>query len=77
VVDRHRAVRRAERPLLGPAGPPAPTGDGGRQPGGHLLLGKTFTVAAGTVSGSVSLRVDNDVAVYLNGSPAGSAIHDG
>ena len=53
-----------------PTGPqlPAPTGTGGWDAGGDLLLRTTFTVPAGTGAGSVSPRIDNDVSVYLNGA---------
>ena len=44
---------------------------------GDLLLRKRFDVPAGTGAGSVRVRVDNDVWVYLNGVLVGSAIHEG
>lgn len=55
---------------------PAPTGTGGGPLAGDLLLRKTFTVPAGTGAGSITVLVDNDVAVYLNGGLVGSAIHE-
>ena len=48
-------------------GLPAPTTTGGWTNNSDLLLSKTFTLPPGTGSGSVAVRVDNDVAVYVNG----------
>ena len=44
---------------------------------GDLLLRKTFTAPAGAGAGTVQIRVDNDVWVYLNGTLVGSAVHEG
>ena len=60
----------------GPALPP-PTTTAGWTVGSELLLRKTFTVPAGTGAGTVRVRVDNDVRVYLNGVLVGSASHEG
>jgi hypothetical protein len=56
--------------------PPAPTGTAGWTVGNDLLLRKTFNVPAGTGSGSVTVLVDNDVTVYLNGTQIGNASHE-
>ena len=56
--------------------PPAPATTAGWTVGNDLLLRKTFTVPAGTGSGSVSVLVDNDVTVYLNGVQIGTATHE-
>ncbi len=59
----------------GPALPP-PTTAAGWGSGGDLLMRKTFTLPAGTGAGTVRVRVDNDVTVFLNGVPVGSDTHE-
>lgn len=59
------------------SGLPAPTTNGGWTNNGDLLLSKTFTLPPGAGGGSVSVRVDNDVAVSVNGQPLASAEHEG
>ena len=61
---------------VGCFGPPAPAGTAGWADGGDLLVRKAFTVPAGTGDGSVTVLIDNDVTVYLNGTQIGQAIHE-
>ena len=71
---RHGAVRRAHVLRGLRAAPPTTNAGWGV---GDLLLRKTFTVPAGAGAGTVQVRVDNDVWVYLNGVLVGSAQHEG
>jgi len=57
-------------------GLPAPTVVPAWVSGGDLLMRKTFTLPAGTGAGSVRVRVDNDVTVYVNGTAVGSSPHE-
>ena len=54
-----------------------PTQTAGWTTSSDLLLRKTFTAPAGTGAGSVSVRVDNDATVYLNGVLLGTRPHEG
>ena len=58
-------------------GIPAPTQTGGWTNNSDLLLRRTFQAPAGVGSGSVQVRVDNDVIVYVNGVLLGTAPHEG
>ena len=58
-------------------GIPAPTQTGGWTNNSDLLLRRTFQAPAGVGSGSVQVRVDNDVTVYVNGVLLGTAPHEG
>ena len=74
-ADGRDAVRRAD--LLRSPALPAPTTTGGWTNSADLLLRRTFTVPAGAANGTVSVRVDNDVTVYVNGVPVGGDDHEG
>ena len=54
-----------------------PTTAGGWTNNGDLLLRRTFSVPAGAANGAVSVRVDNDVSVYVNGVLVGGDEHEG
>ena len=54
-----------------------PTTAGGWTNSGDLLLRRTFTVPAGAANGTVSIRVDNDVTVYVNDVEVGGDEHEG
>ena len=54
-----------------------PTTDGGWTNNSDLMLRKTFTLPPGATTGSVSVRVDNDVAVNVNGTALTTADHEG
>lgn len=55
----------------------APTQTGGWGNHADLLLRRTFTAPAGVGTGSVQVRVDNDVTVHVNGTALGTAAHEG
>jgi hypothetical protein len=59
------------------SGLPAPTSTGNWVNNSDLLLSKTFTLPPGTGPGSVAVRVDNDVAVTVNGQSFPTAQHEG
>jgi hypothetical protein len=59
------------------AGVPAPTQTGGWTNHGDLLLRRTFQAPAGVGAGSVEVRVDNDVDVYVNGTLLATRTHEG
>ena len=54
-----------------------PTQTGGWTNNSDLLLRRSFEAPAGVGAGSVQVRVDNDVTVYVNGAELATAEHEG